>query len=47
MSEVEKRIVRALLMAAKVDRKHLDWMVESCPSVARAREFYGRAPRVP
>jgi hypothetical protein len=42
VTDVEKRMVRAILVAARVGRQDADWMAESCPSVARAREIYAR-----
>lgn len=41
----EQAIVRAILTAARVKRSDIPWMVESCPSVERARELYGRNHR--
>lgn len=47
MSPIDQAIVRAILTAAKVPRRDHDWMVESCPSVERARELYSRSYRQP
>jgi len=45
MGASEKAMVRAILVAARVPKHHIGWMVESCPSVERAREIYGRYAR--
>ncbi len=42
MTEVEKRMVKAILIAAKVKPSDILWMAESCPSLEQAREFYPR-----
>jgi hypothetical protein len=47
MTDVEKRMVRALLFAAGVDKSQHDWIVEACPSVEWARETYGRSYEKP
>lgn len=45
MTDVERAIVRAILVAAKVPDSERDWMVASCPSMQRARELYPRGVR--
>jgi hypothetical protein len=47
LSVNEQAMVRAILVAARVPRRDIDWMVESCPSIERARELYSRSYRQP
>lgn len=42
LSKTEQDEVRAILRAAEVPERHIEWMVASCPSVKRARDFYPR-----
>lgn len=43
----EQAMVAAILRAARVPQRDITWMVESCPSVERARELYSRTYRHP
>lgn len=47
MTPNEKASVRAILIAAKVKRSDIDWMVESCPDIETARARYSRSYRPP
>jgi hypothetical protein len=38
MSQSEQALVRAMIIAAKFPAHDVDWMVASCPSVARCKE---------
>jgi hypothetical protein len=46
MAIIEKAMIRAILIAARVPRRDLEWMTESCPSVEEARASYPRQHRV-
>lgn len=39
MTDSERSLVRAMLTAAKVPARDVDWMAASCPSVERCKEF--------
>lgn len=47
MSPTDNAIVRAILIAARVKRSDIEWMLESCPDVATARALYSRSYRPP
>lgn len=47
LNATDRAMVRAILAAARVKRSDIEWMVESCPSVERARELYSRSYRHP
>lgn len=43
----EQAMVRAILVAAKVKRSDIEWMVASCPSIEKARALFSRTYRQP
>jgi len=45
VSQSERQLVRAMLIAAGFDERHLDWMVASCPSLQRCREVCNQERR--
>lgn len=43
MNDLDKRKVRAVLLAAGIKRTDIDWMVESCPSLGAVLTHYSRS----